>query len=114
MKPRFGVVVHRTLTENFDLENANSDAIKEIMEENDLAGQGYQIEEVAWLKRKDKMQGKFASLGIWLDSAGSQIHPQQWSFGRPTVHRQRGTPRNQEEMLSVLLCYEAGADQEPS
>jgi hypothetical protein len=69
VKPRFGVVVHRTPTEDFDLENANSDAIEKIMEENDLARRGYQVEEVAWLKRKDKMLGKFASLGIWLDSA---------------------------------------------
>ncbi|KAF7136975.1 hypothetical protein CNMCM5793_006679 [Aspergillus hiratsukae] len=68
VKPRFGVVVHRTPTEDFDLENANAEAIEKIMEENDLAGQGYQIEEVAWLKRKDKPLGKFASLGIWLDS----------------------------------------------
>jgi hypothetical protein len=68
VKPRFGVVVHRTPTEDFDLENANAEAIEKIMEENDLAGQGYQIEEVAWLKRKDKLLGKFASLGIWFDS----------------------------------------------
>ena len=38
VKPRFGVVVHRTPTENFDLENANAQAIEKIMEENDLAG----------------------------------------------------------------------------
>ncbi|CDM32767.1 Probable transposable element [Penicillium roqueforti FM164] len=69
VKPRFGVVVHRTPTENFDLENANSQAIQTIMEENDLAEQGFQIEELAWLKRKDKVLGKFASLGIWFDSA---------------------------------------------
>jgi hypothetical protein len=69
VKPRFGVVVHRTPTEDFDLENANSEAIEKIMEENDLARRGYQVEEVAWLKRKDKILGKFASLGIWLDSA---------------------------------------------
>lgn len=69
VKPRFGVVVHRTPTEDFDLENANTEAITKIMEENDLAEQGFQIEELAWLKRKDKVLGKFASLGIWFDSA---------------------------------------------
>ena len=68
VKPRFGVVVHRTPTEDFDLENANARAIEKIMEENDLPGQGFRIEEVAWLKRKDKPLGKFASLGIWFDS----------------------------------------------
>jgi Spy/CpxP family protein refolding chaperone len=69
VKPRFGIVVHRTPTEDLDLENANAQAIQKIMEENDLAEQGFQIEELAWLKRKDKVLGKFASLGIWLDSA---------------------------------------------
>ncbi|CEJ62844.1 hypothetical protein PMG11_11329 [Penicillium brasilianum] len=74
VKPRFGVVVHRTPTEDFDLENATADAIEKIMEENDLTGHGYRVEEVAWLKRKDKILGKFASLGIWLDSAEGAEH----------------------------------------
>jgi hypothetical protein len=69
VKPRFGVVVHRTPTEDFDLENATTPAIEKIMEENDLAERGFRIEELAWLKRKDKVLGKFASLGIWFDSA---------------------------------------------
>jgi hypothetical protein len=69
VKPRFGVVVHRTPTEDFDLENASTQAIAKIMEENDLAERGFRIEELAWLKRKDKALGKFASLGIWFDSA---------------------------------------------
>jgi hypothetical protein len=69
VKPRFGVVVHRTPTEDFDLENANAEAIEKVMEENDLSEKGFRIEEVAWLKRKDKVLGKFASLGIWFDSA---------------------------------------------
>ncbi|KAJ5346168.1 hypothetical protein N7452_004172 [Penicillium brevicompactum] len=69
VKPRFGIVVHRTPTENFNLESANTQAIEKIMDENGLTGQGFQIEEVAWLKRKDKVLGKFASLGIWFDSA---------------------------------------------
>ena len=33
------------------------------MEEN-----GFRIEEVAWLKKMDKLLGKFVSLGIWFDS----------------------------------------------
>lgn len=39
------------------------------MEENELTEQGFQIEEVAWLKMRDKPLGKFATLGIWFDSA---------------------------------------------
>lgn len=69
VKPRFGIVVHRTPTEHFDLESANTQAIEKIMDKNSLTGQGFQIEEVAWLKKKDKILWKFASLGIWFDSA---------------------------------------------
>jgi hypothetical protein len=69
VKPRFGVVVHRTPTEDFDLENASAQAIEKIMEENELTERGFQIEELAWLKARDKPLGKFASLGIWFDSA---------------------------------------------
>lgn len=38
------------------------------MVENELTDRGFRIEEVAWLKKKDKVLGKFASLGIWFDS----------------------------------------------
>ncbi|KAJ5646736.1 hypothetical protein N7490_003108 [Penicillium lividum] len=69
VKPRFGVVVHCTPTEDFDLENASARAIQKVKEENELAEHGFHIEELAWLKRKDKILGKFASLGIWFDSA---------------------------------------------
>lgn len=69
VKPRFGVVVHRTPTEDFDLENANTKAIEKIIEKNHLEEKGLQIDEVAWLKRKDNVLGKFASLGNWFDSA---------------------------------------------
>jgi hypothetical protein len=68
VEPSSGVVVHRTPTK--DSENANAHEIEKITAENELAEQGYGIEEVTSLKRKDKMLGKFASLGIWLDSAG--------------------------------------------
>lgn len=68
VKPRFGVVVHRTPTEDSDLENAKSQAIEKITQENNLVGQAPRIEEVAWLKKRDKMLGKLASLGIWFDS----------------------------------------------
>ncbi|KAJ9481484.1 hypothetical protein VN97_g11989, partial [Penicillium thymicola] len=69
VKPRIGVVVHRTPTECFDLENANAQAIEKIMEENDLIERDFHIEELAWLKKRDKALGMFASLGIWFDSA---------------------------------------------
>jgi hypothetical protein len=52
VKPRSGIVVHRTLTEDFDLENAGKQAIEKVKEENELARQGFQ--EVAWLEEEDK------------------------------------------------------------
>jgi hypothetical protein len=69
VKARFGVVVHRTPTEDYDLENANAQAIEKIMKDNDLHELGLRIEELAWLKKRDKVLGKFASLGIWFDTA---------------------------------------------
>jgi hypothetical protein len=47
VKPRFGVVVHRTPTEDFDLENAGARAVQKVIEENDLAEHGFHIEELA-------------------------------------------------------------------
>jgi hypothetical protein len=46
------------------LENANDQAVQKIIEDNNLAELNFKIEELAWLKRKDKALGKFASLGI--------------------------------------------------
>lgn len=40
----------------------------EVIEDNNLAPRGFHIEELAWMKAKDKSLEKFASLGIWLDS----------------------------------------------
>jgi hypothetical protein len=74
VKPRFGVVVHRTPTEGLDLDTACDQVIAKITEENELAEKGFRIEEVAWLKRTDKILGKFASLGIWLDSPDGAEH----------------------------------------
>ncbi|CRL28133.1 unnamed protein product [Penicillium camemberti] len=64
VKAQFGVVVHRTPTEDFDLKNANTQAIKKIIKDNDLNEQGLRIEEIAWLKKKDKTLGDHISLGI--------------------------------------------------
>lgn len=65
----FDIVVYRTPTEDFDLEKANPQATEKSMEENELTERDFQIEEVAWFKKRDKALGKFASLGIWFDSA---------------------------------------------
>lgn len=38
VKPRFGIVVHRISTEDFDLEANKTQAVEKIMEENKLVG----------------------------------------------------------------------------
>ncbi|EED11858.1 conserved hypothetical protein [Talaromyces stipitatus ATCC 10500] len=42
--------------------------IEKIMEENDLAEKGFEIDDIAWLKKKDRPLGKSASMGIWLNT----------------------------------------------
>ncbi|EED11825.1 conserved hypothetical protein [Talaromyces stipitatus ATCC 10500] len=64
VKPQFGIVVHRVPTEDFDLEKEKREGIEKIMEENDLAEKGFEIEDIAWLKKKDRPLGKAASMGI--------------------------------------------------
>ncbi|KAF4233525.1 hypothetical protein CNMCM6805_009182 [Aspergillus fumigatiaffinis] len=68
VKPRFGVVVHRVPTEDFDLDNEKKHGIQKILEENDLTGKGFEIEDVAWLKKKDRPLGRSASMSIWLNT----------------------------------------------
>ncbi|KAJ8147384.1 hypothetical protein LV165_008823 [Aspergillus fumigatus] len=68
VKPRFGVVVHRTPTEDFDLEGNKQHGIDKVIEENDLGSKGFQIKDIAWLKKKDHPLRTSASLGIWLNT----------------------------------------------
>jgi hypothetical protein len=69
VKLRFGAVVHCTLTEDFSLPENKAHGIKKIIEENGHAAKYFQINDIAWLKSKDKPLGRPASLGIWFDSA---------------------------------------------
>lgn len=66
-KPRFGIFVHRTPTQEFDLEHAKAQTVEKVMDGNELTEWRFRIEDLAWLK-KDKAPGKFASLGIWFNS----------------------------------------------
>jgi hypothetical protein len=68
VKPRFGIVVHRVPTEDFDLDMEKRQGIEKIMEENDLTEKGFEIEDIAWLKKKDRPLGRSASMGIWLNT----------------------------------------------
>jgi membrane-anchored protein YejM (alkaline phosphatase superfamily) len=68
VKPWFGIIVYHTPTKEFNLETASTQVMEKIIEENNLVESGFYIKELAWLKQKDKVLGKFASLGIWFNS----------------------------------------------
>jgi hypothetical protein len=68
-KPRFGVVVHGAPTNEVTFTDDKTESINKIMDENELAIKGFQIEDVAWLKKKEAPLGTRASLGIWFNSA---------------------------------------------
>jgi hypothetical protein len=81
IRPRFGVVAHRTPTKNITLPEDQAEVIKNIMEENNLGSRGYQIAKVAWLKRQDKQLGYTASLGVWFDT----VEAAEWSVNHGLV-----------------------------
>lgn len=68
VKPRFGIVVHRVPTEDFDLDREKKKGIQKILVENELEETGFEIEDIAWLKKKDRPLGQSASLGIWFNT----------------------------------------------
>jgi hypothetical protein len=68
VKPRFGVVFHRTPTEEVKLDEDKDNSIKKIMDENHLTSKEFKIEDIAWLKRQEKELGRSATLGIWFDT----------------------------------------------
>ena len=68
VQPRYGVVVHRTPTEEFLLPENEREGIAKIIKKNDLASKDYQVNKIAWLRRKDKSPSRFSSLGIWFDT----------------------------------------------
>ncbi|EON69690.1 hypothetical protein W97_08950 [Coniosporium apollinis CBS 100218] len=85
VKPRFGVVVHRTPTNEVNME-AKEEAVQKIAQENSLPSRGSQIEEITWLKKKDSPLGHSASLGIWFDTAEAAeqaVHLHQRLFQSP-------------------------------
>jgi hypothetical protein len=85
VKTRYGVVVHRMPTEGLDLPEGKKEAIERIIEENDLKAKGYGIDDIAWLRGKDKPLGVSASLGIWFDTPEAA----DWTIYNGLVYRQR-------------------------
>jgi hypothetical protein len=78
-------VVHRTPTENISPPENKKSHIHMIMEEKDVTAKGYRIDDIAWLKSKDKPLGRSASLGIRLDTAKAA----EWVINNGLVFRQR-------------------------
>lgn len=70
VKPRFGVSVDHVPTLGLDPEKDKAEAIQKNMEENDLQEHCFQIEDIAWLKKRDKVFGTLASIGTWFDCRG--------------------------------------------
>jgi hypothetical protein len=52
------------LTKEFGLKKKKKKGIEKIIEENNLAEKGFEIEDIAWLKKKDRPLGKSALMGI--------------------------------------------------
>jgi hypothetical protein len=69
VKPLFGIVVHRVPTTNFSIPGNDIEGIQRIMEDNDLASKGFQINKIAWLKKPNKPLGMHTSMGIWLNTS---------------------------------------------
>jgi hypothetical protein len=85
IEPRFGIVVHYTPTDDISLPEKKMKCINRIIEENQFATKGYWIEDIAWLKSKNKPLGRTASLGIWLDTAEAA----EWIIQNGLVFGQR-------------------------
>jgi hypothetical protein len=101
VKPRFGAVIHHVPTGGLNLEQDKKGAIRKIMDENDLQERGFQIEDIAWLKKRDKMLGTFASLGIWFDSAEAA----QWLIDNGLVIDQHCVGRVERFEIKKKRCF---------
>ena len=101
VKPRFGVVAHRTPTIGISLPEDKSQSIKRIMDENELDSKGFKIDDIAWLKKKDKPLGNSASLGIWFDTAEAA----EWAINNGLVFAQRYIGSVERYQMKKKRCY---------
>jgi hypothetical protein len=101
VKPRFGVAIHHVPTQGLDLERDKERVIRKIVEENDLQDRGFRIEDIAWLKRRDKVLGTFASMGIWFDSEEAA----QWLLTRGLLINQHHIGRVEKCEIKKKRCF---------
>jgi ribosomal protein L40E len=101
VKPRYGVVIHRTPTEAIALPDGKDEGIKTIMEENNLASKGFQIEDIAWLSKKDKPIGRSASLGVWFDTQEAAT----WTIDNGLVFGQKYVGSVEAYQFKKKICH---------
>lgn len=101
VKPRFGVVFHRTPTEAVMADEDKEDSIKKIMEENYLASKGFKIEDIAWLISKGKPLGTYATLGMWFDTRKGA----EWAFDNGLVFGRKHVGSTEAYQVKKKLCH---------
>lgn len=74
---------------------------RKITEENGLQERGFRVEDVAWLKKRDKMLGTFASMGIWFDSEEAV----QWMIDTGVLNDQRYIGRVEKCEIKKKRCF---------
>jgi hypothetical protein len=104
-RPRFGVVAHRTPTEDFLSPESERAFIDKIMDENSMAQRGYRISQVAWLKPRDKPVGKHGSLAIWFDTREAA----EWTMDNGLLVGQRYIGSLMPYRLKERRCYRCQA-----
>ena len=65
------------------------EGITRIIEESELRAKGYRVDDVAWLKSRDKPLGVSISMGIWFEGRGID-YPQRTGI-RTALHRECGS-----------------------
>lgn len=101
VKPRHRVVVHHLPTQGLYLERDKARAIKKTTDENNLTERGFQIEDIAWLKKRDKDLGAFASMGNWFDSSKAA----EWMLGNGLLIDQRYIGRIEKYKAKEGRCF---------
>ncbi|KAJ5593518.1 hypothetical protein N7537_010422 [Penicillium hordei] len=101
VKARFGVTVHHIPTFGLDLERRNTEAIEKITNENDLTDRGFRIEDIAWLKKRAKELGTFASMDIRFDS----LEAAEWMLNNGLLIDQRYIGRVEKCEIKKKRCF---------
>ena len=79
--------------------------IAKIAQENNLSSKGFNIEEIAWLKKKDSPMGATTSLGVWFDSAEAA----EWAIQDGMLFGPRYVGSIEAYKKKERLCYNCQA-----